>query len=159
MLSLTRAYSTRATHSTTRSDWLPPSALILSRSIQHESTESHCIELRYRPKVVRGTSRWFKTRSPPTSTGLFVSLGSKVGCAPHMRHQNKGIFNHNNNLEWLLFAFEATRFGGALKSVAANDWIFVCFDFIHGQQSSPWSVCEHSRSKGNLPASVEPHLN
>jgi hypothetical protein len=30
-----------------------------------------------------------------------------------MRHQNKGIFNQNNNLEWLLLAFEATRFGGA----------------------------------------------
>jgi hypothetical protein len=38
-----------------------------------------------------------------------------------MRHQNKGISNHNNNLEWLLLAFEATRFGGALKSAAAND--------------------------------------
>jgi hypothetical protein len=24
-------------------------------------------------------SHWFKTRSPPASTGLFVSLGSKVG--------------------------------------------------------------------------------
>jgi len=29
-----------------------------------------------------------------------------------MRHQNKGIFTHNNNLEWLLLAFETTRFGG-----------------------------------------------
>ena len=31
-----------------------------------------------------------------------------------MRHQNKGIFNHNTNLEWLLVASEATRFGGGL---------------------------------------------
>jgi hypothetical protein len=30
-----------------------------------------------------------------------------------MRHPDKGIFNHNNDLEWLLLAFEATRFGGA----------------------------------------------
>jgi hypothetical protein len=29
-----------------------------------------------------------------------------------MRHQNKGIFNQNANLEWLLLAFETTRFGG-----------------------------------------------
>ena len=54
----------------------------------------------------------FKTRSPPARLTGFVSLGSKVGCEPHMRHQNKGIFNQNNNLEWLLLAFEATRFGG-----------------------------------------------
>ena len=55
-----------------------------------------------------------KKGHPPRSTGLFVSLESKVGCEPHTRHQNKGVFNHNNNLEWLLWAFEATRFGGAL---------------------------------------------
>jgi hypothetical protein len=37
-----------------------------------------------------------------------------------MRHQNKGIFNHNNNLEWLLLAFEATRFGGARPHILRN---------------------------------------
>jgi hypothetical protein len=29
-----------------------------------------------------------------------------------MRHQNKGIFNQNNNLEWRFWATRATRFGG-----------------------------------------------
>ena len=67
MLSLTRAHSTRATHSTTRSDWLPPSALVLSRSIQYESTESHCIELRYRPIVLSTPPRrWCEARAGPT---------------------------------------------------------------------------------------------
>ena len=63
LLSLTRAHSTRATHSTTRTDRLPPSALILSRSIQYESTDSHCIDVHTHcalyttAKVVPGTSR------------------------------------------------------------------------------------------------------
>ena len=39
LLSLT--HSTRATHSTTRVHWLPHSALIQSRSIQYESTDSN----------------------------------------------------------------------------------------------------------------------
>jgi hypothetical protein len=38
-----------------------------------------------------------------------------------MRHQNKGIFNQNANLEWRFWATRATRFGGALKSAATND--------------------------------------
>ena len=54
---------------------------------------------------------WFKARSPPASTGPFVSLGSKGGFEPHMRHQNKGIFNQNANLEFCL-AFGCHRFGG-----------------------------------------------
>ena len=58
--------------------------------------------------------------TPPRLT-WFVSLGSKLGCEPQMRHQNKGIFSQNVNLEWLLLAFEATRFDGALKSAAPND--------------------------------------
>jgi hypothetical protein len=49
----------------------------------------------------------------PCKVDRICESGSKVGCEPHMRHQNKGIFNQNNNLEWLLLAFEATRFGGA----------------------------------------------
>jgi hypothetical protein len=64
---------------------------------------------------------WFKTMSPPPRLTWFVSLGSKVGYEPQMRHQNKGIFSQNANLKWLLLAFEATRFGGALKSAAPND--------------------------------------
>ena len=56
-----------------------------------------------------------------------MALGSKVGCEPHMRHQHKGIFNQNANLEWISLAFEATRFGGALKSDVHNkyEWLYI----------------------------------
>ena len=48
-----------------------------------------------RKRVAPWYQAGFKTRSPPARLTGFVSLGSKVGCEPHMRHQNKGIFNHN----------------------------------------------------------------
>ena len=69
----------------------------------------------------QGLRNRFKTRSSPPRLTWFVSLGSKVGCEPHMRHQNKGNFSQNTNLEWQVRASEATRLGVMIKLFSSRD--------------------------------------
>jgi hypothetical protein len=63
-----------------------------------------------------------------------------------MRHQNKGIFNQNNNLEWLLLAFEATRFGGGkTKNPSRHDPV-LSGSFVRLNQSTNMASACHAHS-------------
>ena len=70
-----------------------------------------------------------------------MTLWSKVGCEPHMRHQNKDIFSQNANLEWRFWATRATTFGGALKSAAIR-----CASFARSSNTSTGSALKRNKT-------------
>ena len=54
-----------------------------------------------------------------------------------MRHQNKCIFSQNANLEWLLLAFEATRFGGGKTKKSFAKSSYTTMPVSPGKRGSP----------------------